>query len=151
MLTNLFVEDEKEPGTWHYDEYRCYKALKFMSIYECNDKLDGDPYYGKSHTVNLQEIHLPGEEPVRYIEGEESKVARHLHRLRQSGHPMSQLTAYFAACRNYPEATQNVTYLQMNNAFRYMPSEFEWRMRERAQKKDEDCIAMMYDIRNIPI
>ena len=125
-----------EPGIAVSDEVRHFQSHRYLSCYEADWRIRASPVTECSHAVVRLPVHLPSEQMVYFMEGEEEEA------LRSADDKHSQLEAWFLLNRKDP-AARSIKYVDIPVHYVWSPTRRIW---ERRQKRGERMIVRMYDV-----
>uniref|UniRef100_A0A183C837 Helitron_like_N domain-containing protein n=1 Tax=Globodera pallida TaxID=36090 RepID=A0A183C837_GLOPA len=120
----------------HYDEFRQIRMARYQTPNEALLSIWGNKIVRKSHQVQHQRFHLPGQNRIVVLVGrEEERAEEERERIEAEQDQHTPLTAYFTLNVTIgPELAQEHTFLTICNAYWYDRQANQWKQRAQQRK-----------------
>uniref|UniRef100_A0A183C0L0 ATP-dependent DNA helicase n=1 Tax=Globodera pallida TaxID=36090 RepID=A0A183C0L0_GLOPA len=120
----------------NYDEFRQIRMARYQTPNEALLSIWGNKIVRKSHQVQHQRFHLPGQNRIVVPVGrEEERAVEERERIEAEQDQLTPLTAYFTLNVTIsPELAQEHTFLTICNAYWYDRQANQWKQRAQQRK-----------------
>uniref|UniRef100_A0A183C069 ATP-dependent DNA helicase n=1 Tax=Globodera pallida TaxID=36090 RepID=A0A183C069_GLOPA len=120
----------------NYDEFRQIRMARYQTPNEALLSIWGNKIVRKSHQVQHQRFHLPGQNRIVVLVGrEEERAGEERERIEAEQDQHTPLTAYFTLNVTIgPELAQEHTFLTICNAYWYDRQATQWKQRAQQRK-----------------